>query len=506
MLQRRHASLFQQLVGRVRSCQSIAATAQTRIAIVGSGPAGFYTAKYLLEKNPAVHVDLIEKLPVPYGLVRYGVAPDHPEVKSVQETFAKVAANERFRFFGNVELEEAAVAAGDDGAAATWSSGGGDNEDTTTTATGTNNSNKSLVNKVTLRELTKYYQGGVVLACGAENDRRLGLEHEEDCGGVHSARSFVNWYNGHPDYVHVGETIDLSSTEDVVIVGQGNVAVDCARILTKCPDELAESDICDHALAKLRNSAVKRVHVVGRRGAAQAAFTIKELRELTRLSGVTVEISADDLTASMTEASAEEVAGSRPRSRIMDLMKETSTAAAAAVAAGGGSADKHIHLRFLLQPLALETRQEQHEGGEVLPFPLDVSRRVQLDVTTLDSTSVGAKVFEPKKVRSLTGVTFGATALTGPAGSQQATLLNTTTTIPAQMLLKSVGYESVRLRGVPFDSTRHVVPHVRILILYLFLLFLFVITACLHSLTPHGTSLTIIPFSINHYSMQYSHY
>ncbi len=178
-----------------------------RVAIVGSGPAGFYTAKYLLEKNKEVHVDIIEKLPVPYGLVRYGVAPDHPEVKSVQDTFEKVATNPRFRFFGNVELEQ--EDADLSSLESNWM------------VTKNNEKDKDVVNKVTLEELKRYYKGGVVLACGAENDRKLGMVYEDECHGVMSARSFVNWYNGHPDYTHIGDSFDLTKWKKWSLSGRG---------------------------------------------------------------------------------------------------------------------------------------------------------------------------------------------------------------------------------------------------------------------------------------------
>ena len=314
-----------------------------RVAIVGSGPAGFYTAKYLLEKNADLHVDILEKMPVPFGLVRYGVAPDHQEVKSVQETFAKVASNPRFRFFGNVELE--AVEDGAVGGSSLIKSG--------FTESDLQISKKDSVktNLVTIDELKAHYKGGVVLACGAENDRKLNLKHEDDLKEVLSARSFVNWYNGHPDYKWVGDSIDLSAVEDVVIVGQGNVAIDCARILTKSVDELAKTDIAGYALKALKKSKVKRVQVVGRRGAAQASFTIKELRELTRLEGVTVSIDADELARGMNSVSEREVTNSRGGARIMKLMNDITEETTAR--GERNENDRDIAVRFLLQPQAL---------------------------------------------------------------------------------------------------------------------------------------------------------
>ena len=427
------------------------ADSTVRVAIVGSGPAGFYTAKYLLEKQPDLHVDIIEKMPVPYGLVRYGVAPDHPEVKSVQETFAKVAKNSRFRFFGNVELEADQQEAGIVG---DWTK-----SRTEQTAEEFSQTSLPKTNVITIKELKKHYRGGVVLACGAENDRKLGLQHEDDLGKVLSARSFVNWYNGHPDFKWVGGQIDLSKVEDVVIIGQGNVAIDCARILTKSVAELAETDLADYALEALKKSTVKRVQVVGRRGAAQASFTIKELRELTRLEGVTVSIDANELAQGMTAASEEEVASSRGGGRIMELMK-TVTQETSDRAEGAG-AERDIKIRFLLQPQDLLS--EEHPLQVEVPVPLAIGTKLDLDVTPLESSSVGAKIFELKRERSMRGISMARTALTGAKGEQKAMVLEgrQVEVLPAQLVLKSVGYKSIRLKGVPFDSTRHVVPHTK---------------------------------------------
>jgi len=256
--------------------------ARPHIAIVGSGPSGFYTAKYLLDKHPSIRVDLLEKLPVPYGLVRYGVAPDHPEVKNVIATFREVAKNERFRFFGNIELTK------DSGA-------------------GTGTTPQHVGNQIDILTLQSKYSG-VVLACGAEEDLSLGIANEHSTG-VLSARSFVNWYNGHPDYSHIGDQLDLSKITDVVIIGQGNVAVDCARILCKDVYDLEKTDITLQAIEKLKKSSVRNVTMVGRRGAVQASFTIKELRELTKLSceehdhQVNIVISDEDMQRSLNVAS-----------------------------------------------------------------------------------------------------------------------------------------------------------------------------------------------------------
>ena len=303
------------------------------VCVVGSGPGGFYTAKYLLKADANVRVDVIDKLPTPFGLVRSGVAPDHQDVKAVQNDFTNVAQNERVRFFGNVRV------------------GDGDG-------------------CVGLDELRKCY-GAVVLACGAEDDRTLGIAGEE-LRGVHGARAFVNWYNGHPDFV--GLAPDLSCAA-AVIVGQGNVAIDCARILCKTQEELRGSDIAAHAQEALAASNIRHVSVVGRRGHVQASFTIKELRELTKLQGAAFGVRADELQQGATAASLEEVAATRAKKRLNDLLNKHSGSADAADAAGMA----RLELRFLASPVA------------VLPDAADAGRAGALRV---ERTALEGDAFE----------------------------------------------------------------------------------------------------------------
>lgn len=206
-----------------------------RVAVVGSGPAGFYTVLRIL-KNRAVNIDLFEALPVPYGLTRFGVAPDHPEVRNCQERFAEVAESPHFRFYGNTTVGK----------------------------------------DVSVSQLLENYHA-VVFAYGAETSRVMDVPGS-DLPGVISARDFVGWYNGEPAKQHF--KFPLDKTEDVSIVGNGNVALDVARVLLRQPDDLRKTDMPEHAIAALAKSAVKRVHIVGRRGPVQSAFTTKELREL----------------------------------------------------------------------------------------------------------------------------------------------------------------------------------------------------------------------------------
>ena len=217
-----------------------------RIAIIGSGPAGFYAADRLLKKQDVtVTVDMYDRLPTPYGLVRFGVAPDHEKIKNVTRVFDKVAAKDAFRFFGNVDI-------------------------------GTH---------VTLDDLKHYYHQ-ICFSTGAQTDKQMGIPGE-DLAGSHSATEFVAWYNSHPDFRDC--EFDLTS-ERVAVVGVGNVAVDVARILCRTTEELATTDIADYALEALRDSKVKEVYMLGRRGPAQAAFTNIEVRELGEMPGADIAV------------------------------------------------------------------------------------------------------------------------------------------------------------------------------------------------------------------------
>src|SRR6478609_6651892 len=223
-----------------------------RIAVIGSGPAGFYAAGHLLkDSSERIEVDMIERLPTPWGLVRSGVAPDHPKIKSVTRVYEKTAAHPRFRYFGNVCFGE----------------------------------------HVTREDLLSRYHA-IVYATGSPLDRPLGIPGEH-LRGSHAATEFVGWYNGHPD--HSGLEVDLVSAERAVVIGNGNVAIDVARMLMLSADELAPTDTADHALDVLAHSRVREVLVVGRRGPAQAAFTNPELLELDELTDADVLVDSDEL-------------------------------------------------------------------------------------------------------------------------------------------------------------------------------------------------------------------
>src|SRR5216684_8974570 len=233
-----------------------------RVAIIGAGPTGYYAADHLLRQDRVtVEVDMYDRLPTPYGLVRLGVAPDHQKIKSVTALFDKVAAHPRFRFFGGVEFGK----------------------------------------DLTLADLRRHYHQ-ILYCTGAQTDRRMGIPGE-DLRGSHPATEFVAWYNGHPDFRDC--QFDLTQ-ERVAVVGVGNVAVDVARILCRSAEELATTDIADYALEALRASRVREVYLLGRRGPAQAAFTNPEIKELGELADADIttrpeEVELDELTRASLE-------------------------------------------------------------------------------------------------------------------------------------------------------------------------------------------------------------
>src|SRR6058998_2894477 len=221
-----------------------------RVAIVGSGPAGFYAAGALLGADPPAQVDMLERLPTPWGLVRLGVAPDHPKLKTVSRAFERIADKPGFRFIGNVEI------------------------------------GRDLGHD----DLVALYDA-VVYAVGAQTDRRLGVPGE-DLPGSWPATAFVAWYNGHPDFQDVPFDLDV---ERAVVIGNSNVALDVARMLALTPEELAPTDTTDPAIEAIGNSPLREIVVVGRRGPAQASFTTPELHELGDLAGADVVVDPADL-------------------------------------------------------------------------------------------------------------------------------------------------------------------------------------------------------------------
>jgi ferredoxin--NADP+ reductase len=244
-----------------------------RAAIVGAGPAGFYAAEALLRRQaPVFAVDLFERLPTPFGLVRSGVAPDHQKIKTVIRAFERTAQHPRFRFLGHVEVGR----------------------------------------DLSAEELAQHYDQ-VVYAVGSASDRQLGIPGE-DLAGCHGAAAFVGWYNGHPDFVDLAFDFD---TPRAIIVGVGDVALDVARILLRRPDELAGTDISGRALAALRASRIREVVLMARRGAAQVAFSPAELHEIAELEGVAVVVDPASL-----EVGVEHLDALEPRCRKnVDLLR-----------------------------------------------------------------------------------------------------------------------------------------------------------------------------------------
>jgi len=336
-----------------------------RVAIVGSGPSGFYAAEALLDAPVSVEVDVLERLPVPYGLVRHGVAPDHAKLKSVTATYAEIAGREGFRYLGNVEFGR----------------------------------------DVSASQLGGMYHA-VIVAVGAEEDRRLGIpgEHLE---GVHAAADFVAWYNGRPGFANL--EVDLS--QDVAVVaGHGNVAVDVCRLIATPVDALRSTDIASHALDALASSRVREIHLVGRRGPAQAKFTPKELRELASLPGWQVVV--DPATMELNEASRAEAADpSQPYvEKNLKLLQS--------FAAQKRHAPRAIHVRFQLAPISAQ-------GDERL-------RAVVLERQRLE----------------------------GRVGHQQAVPTGVSESLQAGLLLRSVGYRGTALPGLPFDVRGGLIPNV----------------------------------------------
>jgi ferredoxin/flavodoxin---NADP+ reductase len=342
-----------------------------QVAVVGSGPAGLYTAEALIKQAAVldppqpVRVDVLDRLPTPYGLVRYGVAPDHPSIKSIAEYLRGVLEHGGVSFVGGVHL-------GDD---------------------------------ITREDLLASYDA-VVYATGAMRDRRLGIPGEDLPGSV-AATDFVNWYCGHPDVDPDAFTLDA---ESVAVIGVGNVAVDVARILARNPDELRHTDVSQPVLDALMASKVREVHMIGRRGPAQAKFTTKELRELGELDGVDVVVGdgeADLDAFDPTGESARLAASDRHVRGNYAVIKEWAARPAT------GSA-RRLTIRFWLRP---------------------------------------AEIHGPERV---TGLTLERTRMDD---SGRVTGTGAFETLPVQMVLRSVGYQSVPLPGVPFDDRSFVVPN-----------------------------------------------
>jgi ferredoxin/flavodoxin---NADP+ reductase len=271
-----------------------------RVAIIGSGPSGFYAAEHLQKQaNLTVHIDMYERLPTPYGLVRGGVAPDHAKIKTVTKVYDKIASNPNFRFYGNVNF-------------------------------GTD---------VTHEDLVRHYHA-IIYAVGAQTDKNLGIPGEH-LSGSHAATEFVGWYNGHPDYRDF--QFDLTQ-ETAVVIGVGNVAMDVTRILARTHNELLETDIADYALEALARSSVKMIYVLGRRGPAQAAFTNPEIKELGEMEGADIVIDPSELQ--LDQYSLEALEGDRLVEKNIQTMRQFSLHTPS-------GKPRQIIMRFLVSPVEI---------------------------------------------------------------------------------------------------------------------------------------------------------
>src|SRR6476659_7484707 len=278
------------------------AGARPRVAVVGAGPAGAFAAATLLRSSGDVEIDLFERLPTPWGLLRGGVAPDHQEIKRLEDTFDRLTLRRGCRFLGNVDV-------------------GVD---------------------VSHSELMEHYTA-VIYATGAQTDKSLGIPGE-GLEGSRPATEFVAWYNGHPDYRDL--EFDLS-VKRAVVIGNGNVAADVTRMLTLSPRELERTDVADHALEALRESRIEEVVVLGRRGPAQVAFTSAELRELGHLDGVEIRVDRDDVALAPVSREWLGEEGTFTARRNVKLLREF---AARPPQPGAG---RRIELRFLRSPVEI---------------------------------------------------------------------------------------------------------------------------------------------------------
>jgi ferredoxin--NADP+ reductase len=333
-----------------------------RAVVIGAGPSGFYAADQLL--SAGFQVDLLDALPTPFGLVRFGVAPDHPKIKSVTRVYEKTARKPGFRFFGGIELGR----------------------------------------HVTRSELLEHYHV-VLYAVGTSDDNRLGIPGE-DRPGSHPATEFVAWYNGHPHAADHAFDLDV---ERAVVIGNGNVAIDVARMLVLHADEINPTDTADHALAALADSRVTEVVLLGRRGPAQAAFTNPELRELGELQRAGVEVDVDDLDLDPHSARFLEEQADPTAKRNVELLRQYA-------AAGPRPASHRIILKFLRSPV------------EILGAGTD---------GRVTAIKVVKNRIEP-----------------GADGGLRAVATDETEVIECGLVLRSIGYRGRPVDDVPFDERR----------------------------------------------------
>ena len=334
------------------------------IAIVGAGPAGYFAAQALqnLQSDELkFQIDMIEKLPTPWGLVRSGVAPDHPKIKTVSKVFEKIATTEGFQLFCNVELGK----------------------------------------DVTTEELTDIYDA-VVIATGSDKGKKLGIPGENLRGSL-SAADFVPWYNAHPDYVNVDVPLD---TDTALVIGAGNVAMDVARMLAQEPRELDATDTALHALDELHNSKIRTVHVFGRRGPEHAAFTAPELRELPKLEHTDVEIGECDIEDAIKRA---ESIGEIPK----DVKSNLDAMMAVAKTSKQGH-ERKLNFHFLASPIEIKGKDRVEEvvfainkveNGKVIQTEDTYSVKAGLIISAIgyESEPIPGVQYENGKVKNIEG-------------------------------------------------------------------------------------------------------
>ena len=336
------------------------------VAIVGSGPSGFYAAEALIKSEFEVNVDIIERLPSPYGLVRSGVAPDHPKLKTAINLYKKIADDPHFNLIANVTVGR----------------------------------------DISIEDLRKTHHA-VILTYGAETDRKLGVSGE-DLKGSHTATEFVGWYNGHPDYREL--EFDLSQ-DTAVIIGQGNVAADVSIILSKTVDELKHTDIAQHALDVLAESKLKEIHVIGRRGPAQAKFTPKELREFGELSDCNPIILEEDLQLNDESKKELEEKTNVTNRKVYDQFCEYSKREL------DSSKSKKCFFRFLMGPQ-------------------EIIGNNQIEKLILEKNELSGEPFK-----------------------QSAKGTNKTIEINTGILFRSIGYHGIPMSGVPFHESWGTIPN-----------------------------------------------
>jgi ferredoxin--NADP+ reductase len=339
-------------------------SAPLRVAVVGSGPAGFYAAGPLL--SAGAEVDLIERLPTPWGLVRLGVAPDHPQLKTVSRAFERIAAQPGFRFLGNVEVGR----------------------------------------DLTPDDLARLYDA-VIYSYGSAADRRLGIPGEE-LRGSWAATELVAWYNGHPDYQELD--FDLRSAERAVVIGNGNVALDVARMLALTHDELGPTDATDESIAAITGSGIREIVVLGRRGPVQASWTSTELHEMGDLAGADIVLDPAELQLDAASA-AELTEASNIVQRNMDILREFATRE-------HEGKPRRIVLRFRVSPVAI-LGEERVEGVEIVHNELVPDGK----------------------------------------GSVRAQATDESETLSCELVFRSVGYRGLPCPGLPYDEQSGTMPN-----------------------------------------------